>query len=131
MEDKLQEFLNLILKIYGDFPSRQDIMQKLFVNLQEKYRDFMNQGMNEKEAYEATINSFCEAEKIMEHIPHSDRENKIRQENDLGFYKTIKGILKRAKEEIGLSKLTAKNLMRADLMEIDLVEANFSYRCLI
>ena len=124
MEKKLQEFLDKAFAPYGEFPARDDVIQELLANLQEKFRDLKAQGKSDDEAYQATVDSFGDVAEIMEQVSHEEPKHGHEEKADPRLYQTIiEGI-----KEVTGSKSAAKAsvLKQADLTDTDLAGTDFS-----
>ena len=124
MEKKLQQFLDEVFAPYGNFPARTEVTKELLANLVEKYHDLKQQGMSEDEAYQATIDSFGDVEEIMEQIPHTEKNPKIKREDDASLRKTLKKAFRHTKLGLGASRFTAVNLKQSDLVIPTVSEGN-------
>ncbi|WP_271808794.1 permease prefix domain 1-containing protein [Clostridium beijerinckii] len=68
MSEKLRKHLDYIFTPYNDLMAVKEIKEELFIDLQEKLNDLKNNGYDEDEAYNKTIESIGEVSEIVESI---------------------------------------------------------------
>ncbi len=134
IDKKLQQYLDEAFAPYGDFPARADVTQELLANLSEKYHYFKQQGKNDDEAYQITVDSFGDVSEIMAQVPHkapmpTPLSNNQKDKNDRGLFKTI---FQGVKEATGNAPTAmASDLTKADLTDSDRAARNFSMSALV
>ncbi|AJH00943.1 low-complexity protein [Clostridium beijerinckii] len=123
MSEKLRKHLDYIFTPYNDLMAVKEIKEELFIDLQEKLNDLKNNGYDEDEAYNKTIESIGEVSEIVESINSKTRE--LQQLVGIDFSKSpledsdFKGV------EIVNGKFNYSALKNADFSNSNLRDSSF------
>lgn len=123
MSEKLRKHLDYIFTPYNDLMAVKEIKEELFIDLQEKLNDLKNNGYDEDEAYNKTIESIGEVSEIVESITSKTRE--LQQLVGIDFSKSpledsdFKGV------EIVKGKFNYSALKNADFSNSNLRDSSF------
>lgn len=84
MIQQLEEHVHTIFTPYLHVTAAQELQEELLQNLKEKYNDYKQQGLNDKEAYDFTINSIGEVSELVESI-HDHIINEAKQNGSVNI----------------------------------------------
>jgi len=123
MNEKLVKYLDGIFLPYKDLHPVKELKEELYVDLQEKLRDFKKQGCDDETAFRMTIDSIGDIEEIIESIAGKMKEVLPRTERDLSMSKLQDSDLKGVTVHDG--KFNYSALLGSDFSGADLTNSTF------
>ncbi len=127
MEEKLMKYLDGVFALYKDLYAVKELKEELYVDLQEKLRDFKERGYDDETAYSMTIDSIGDIEEIIESIIDETGEARSSGKNSgrgvimESITDKIRGLRQTAKRDLSMS-----NLQDFDLKGIKVQDGKFN-----